>query len=338
MSTLCQGTVRYLKHFCLSSHEKKIKVVVTILNNVIQNPTNDKYKNLNVNRIRAKLDCQMCMDVLYDAGFHKSNDGKRLLHNTKKLNDLCKIQKLLGSMITTTSEHGCKFTDCLCLQIIINILQLHDEYLTQKQSHSVDNDIYRKIGNNYNNDDLLDDFEHLLMHHSQEFENIFDFLHNKSNASDCLPMRRNHINQVTNETMSTNLYFNDDIVAQQLLDRIHCYCLHLVHVPLKHREPEIQLLSPTNVHTRRLMNKENQCELKNCLSLEIITKLLKLYNQYLQAKIKNVDDKKTNIYDDIYKHIGNDYNNDDLLNDFNHLLLHHSNEFEAIFNILVNDI
>ncbi len=46
----------------------------------------------------------------------------------------------------------------------------------------------------------------------------------------CLCLRRNHRNGCIEEENNNNLYFNNDIVeeivTQQILDRIHCKLIH----------------------------------------------------------------------------------------------------------------
>ena len=85
----------------------------------------------------------------------------------------------------------------------------------------------------------MNDFNHLLQSHSHEFEDIYvkmnDKIYNKNGCklSKCALMRRHHRDRgkiSENEQILNELYFeNDDIVSQQLLDRIHChYFIHLI--------------------------------------------------------------------------------------------------------------
>eukprot|EP01084_Bolivina_argentea_P305736 528198_1 len=75
-------------------NERDKKMILQIFQNILQHPNNDKFKNLNLNRI-GKLfsNQQICLQYLYDAGFYKSNDERRLLHDKTKLNQLKQINQ-----------------------------------------------------------------------------------------------------------------------------------------------------------------------------------------------------------------------------------------------------
>eukprot|EP01084_Bolivina_argentea_P258570 435977_1 len=66
------------------------------------------------------------------------------------------------------------------------------------------------------------------------------------------------------------------------------------------------------------------CIISQCGSLQNIINILKKYDE--QNNSKDID----NIYD-------KEYNDVHLLNDYNHLLTCHQNEFETIYNILTNN-
>eukprot|EP01084_Bolivina_argentea_P185635 320117_1 len=72
---------------------KEVALLKTIFNNILQNPNEKKYKNLNANRITKKL--PNLQRLLYDAGFHKSNDNHRLLHDNETINQLLKVNEMI---------------------------------------------------------------------------------------------------------------------------------------------------------------------------------------------------------------------------------------------------
>ena len=73
-----------------------IKLLLKIINNIIENPSNTKYQNLNYNKIESKfIKCPCCMDILFYCGFYKSSNGQRLLFRSKTLNKLIQTKDLL---------------------------------------------------------------------------------------------------------------------------------------------------------------------------------------------------------------------------------------------------
>ena len=75
---------------------KSIKLILRIINNIIQNPNNNKYKDISILRILNKLNNRnKYINLLLKFGFDKSNDGKRLIFNLNKLNKLKQLHQLL---------------------------------------------------------------------------------------------------------------------------------------------------------------------------------------------------------------------------------------------------
>eukprot|EP01084_Bolivina_argentea_P268226 455522_1 len=137
-------------------------------------------------------------------------------------------------------HNKCELSKCVCLKNIIKILNKYKSYVTASNSNqqdaSIDKDVYETISNKYNPVTLLNDFNHLLQFHPHVFEDIYDMMNNLiyNNAGcilgDCLLMRRHHRDRskiYENETILNDLYFmKDDVVSQQLLDRVHCHYFH----------------------------------------------------------------------------------------------------------------
>eukprot|EP01083_Nonionella_stella_P296276 1006550_1 len=132
----------------------------------------------------------------------------------------------------------CVLDDCQCFKRICNVLQMYrlyidstsktqtDHCVNDDQKHSID-DI---IQDNDDSTELLNDFNHLLTTHCSQFEDIYNKLVENANdgktcvLGQCLLYTRNRRDRsvITPDT----LYFNDDAMKQELVDRIHCYYFH----------------------------------------------------------------------------------------------------------------
>eukprot|EP01084_Bolivina_argentea_P096800 174020_1 len=112
------------------------------------------------------------------------------------------------NVAVNNAEYICKLYECPCLAVITNALQM--AILNQNE---------QKIDINYNKVDLLNDFNHLLFYHSNEFEYIYNKLiaqinNNKPcNLLKCLMMKRNQRNRseiTENENLLNKLYLNNN--------------------------------------------------------------------------------------------------------------------------------
>ena len=84
--------------YCYRSRDraKYVKLLLKIFNNIINNPSNEKYRNLNFNAINKKINSnKLCLNILNHCGFYKSPDGNRLLFDSKNINKLKRIKLLL---------------------------------------------------------------------------------------------------------------------------------------------------------------------------------------------------------------------------------------------------
>eukprot|EP01084_Bolivina_argentea_P310282 536882_1 len=120
--------------------------------------------------------------------------------------------------------------------------------------------IYEVIDDNYNNEELVNDFIHLLFEHSAQFEDIHDILMRDNKPCDvtnCIMLRRNRRDRgvyLGESNTLSNLYFNNDVIMQQLMDKIHSYFFHSFDIGyrLTRREKDaIQAAIPT-VDERKL--------------------------------------------------------------------------------------
>ena len=156
------------------------------------------------------------------------------VHGGHLLNTEVKTRQRIQSTIK------CELRECLCLKDITNILKKYKSYIyksdNEQKEACIDTHVYDRTGNKYNCVDLLNDFNHLLECHFTEFEEIYKILNeqiydnNGCELSKCLLLRRHHRDRQKisdNDRILNELYnVNDDVVSQQLLDRIHCHYFH----------------------------------------------------------------------------------------------------------------
>ena len=57
------------------------RLIIKLLKKIIDNPQDTKYQTLNYDMVRNKLQNKESMNLLYNAGFYKSENGKKLLFN-----------------------------------------------------------------------------------------------------------------------------------------------------------------------------------------------------------------------------------------------------------------
>eukprot|EP01084_Bolivina_argentea_P227981 385127_1 len=305
---------------------KDVVILTRIFKKILENPENKQYQNISINRIKNKfIHPNLCINILYYVGFSKSHDEKRLLYNIEQLselnnvyNELVSIYKVNSSTIkwndmtrstyllqssgyssnllsTNNTLINCNLDDCLCIEIISNILLSYRQYLQQCHSNTLSTSqypefhdiVYSTIGNNYGNVDLLDDFNHILSYHSNDFEDIYSMLcavvyENKPcDFTTCIPMKRNQRNRsliAQNEQMLSEIYLNqDNIIEQQLLDRIHCHLFHTFDIGYKITQNEKE----------QIINNFD-CKL-NCIHTDMIATQINKMIKVKQESRRNVE-------------------------------------------------
>eukprot|EP01084_Bolivina_argentea_P037595 69540_1 len=254
-----------------NKHHQQLKqhnsLLLRIFKNILNDPKNEKLKKLNYKRIANKLNNSIKdLSLLFQAGFEESNDGKSLLFNSNKLNILSNVYNSLlseinqsqmqspsdfqlndTSKVTNFREHKsehCTLDECTSLYHIGAILRKYKKYIQCHQSTQDNKDInllsihqiYEEVGDKYDNVQLLNDYNHILLIHDNEFDEVYHTLRasvydgSTCNASQCLLIKRNRRNRfqiTTQDNISRRLYFGrNEIVPQQLFDRIHCHFFH----------------------------------------------------------------------------------------------------------------
>eukprot|EP01084_Bolivina_argentea_P021961 40798_1 len=151
---------------------------------------------------------------------------------------------------------------CLPLQRIGDVLKYYDKWKQQKtltQTLSNNNAIYQFISDTFRNGEysvviLVDDFQHLLFKHDDQFEDIYNYLinekvlSNKCNKDRCQILQRNYRNRFEcsmNDKICVMLFNgNNNIeerVIHQVIDKIHCYYLHSFDCGYRLQRDQIQL-------------------------------------------------------------------------------------------------
>ncbi|MDY6814955.1 MAG: hypothetical protein SV598_03610 [Pseudomonadota bacterium] len=83
----------------MAASSKGSKLIITILKRIIDEPTNSKYQSLNYQKVNDKLQhSSEMMEILYNAGFYKSENGQKLLFNVDSLDTL----KLIYNQLTSS--------------------------------------------------------------------------------------------------------------------------------------------------------------------------------------------------------------------------------------------
>eukprot|EP01084_Bolivina_argentea_P201181 343924_1 len=162
------------------------------------------------------------------------------------------------------NQNQCTLNECSTVSRVCTILkryQLQQNENNQPQKKDVYDD-------NYNNTNFLNDFNHLLLKHSTEFESIYDILiernngNNICNLSECSIVRRNHRDRSvfsTNETALKRLYSSIDdheIITQQLIDRVHCHFLHTFDIGYK-----ISISDTKYMQQQEIKTNEDDCNI-----------------------------------------------------------------------------
>eukprot|EP01084_Bolivina_argentea_P193679 332264_1 len=234
--------------------------LLQLLNKILNHPNNSKYHRISFNALSINLsNLDIYIQSLKNAGFKQNNTWLQWDENSDNINILRSfclaliiILILLFGQLRTKTYNGyllnsnmssheiCDLNVCVSLNHIINAMLFYKSYVhstinTQKNS-CIRKHIYEQIENKYTDIDLLNDFNHLLEFHAHDFEDIFvmmnSVLYENNNCilSKCALMRRHHRDRTEithNDKILNELYFdNDDIVSQQLLDRIHNHFLH----------------------------------------------------------------------------------------------------------------
>merc|ERR1719361_3275682 len=83
-----------------------LKLITKIFSNVIANPKEEKYKDLNFTKIATKLEAfEPFVDLLIIGGFVISPNGERLYFDDEKMKDLLELNKVIEVAINTNGSN-----------------------------------------------------------------------------------------------------------------------------------------------------------------------------------------------------------------------------------------
>eukprot|EP01084_Bolivina_argentea_P259797 438524_1 len=78
---------------------KARKVLLKIFHNILKNPNKHEYKQLNLSKINELFkDCKPCIELLFCAGFNRSNNGLHLVFDDTKLSELEQVSQILVTL------------------------------------------------------------------------------------------------------------------------------------------------------------------------------------------------------------------------------------------------
>eukprot|EP01084_Bolivina_argentea_P144232 253119_1 len=195
--------------------KKDQDILLKISNNILDNPKENKYRNLNTHALSEQVQkFEYSLELLFRVGFKISDNGKRLILDE---NDIAKMQ-ILCVFLTQQEDTQSKLQDlsrcegrigsvkqCSYVSIIKEILTWYWGYYSS--------DIDPDLGI------VLNSFHHLLCEHNsdEQFEEIQSIL-GECDIFECNQFQRNQRDRNKEEN---KVSFVDDII-----DKIHCHFYH----------------------------------------------------------------------------------------------------------------
>eukprot|EP01084_Bolivina_argentea_P317512 550527_1 len=97
--------IKALKRMNNEDRDKEIKRLLNILSNILKNPLEFKYRSINMTKLKQKFTkYPICIELLYDAGFKKVSNGKKLTFSTNNMKLLKKTDKALKKEFPEIAE------------------------------------------------------------------------------------------------------------------------------------------------------------------------------------------------------------------------------------------
>eukprot|EP01084_Bolivina_argentea_P302128 521453_1 len=205
----------------------------------------------------------------------------------------------------TGNQHICNLNTCLHFTRLSYILNIYHAFVTEnekKHKHS-QFDINDILNDEYPQTSLLNDFNHLLSCHCNEFEEIYNILSSSETCGlhKCTMMKRTtRDRQIIDSDDNTlrKLYFgyNDmnDITKLQLLDKIHCFYFHSFDIGYRFcKNDRVNIQNKLNhdddtkhddTHDELVMNICKEIKNKKCLSTRNSTKFSTVLQKYIEVK------------------------------------------------------
>eukprot|EP01084_Bolivina_argentea_P121413 215143_1 len=318
-------------------HKQEIlTLLITILRNIIDHPTIDKYRNLNFSKLKRKF--EPSIKILLAAGFNISDDNKRLIFDNSNSNELQTMYALLIShrCIIPTSN---TMTNYDTSQSQINALMNEGFSLEEAQiglemsmKETINGSNEKKQENEPNISDSNKSVQILL---SMGFEKELSlmalyFCNYDINSAVQFIINNNQKQKMIHHQQQRILFNTSDTNNSQLVEQISQQ-----HNIIDFRRNSFYSNNLWQFIKNQAITNENassnSCDLKQCCCLKQLATTLKKYHSILANHEKQTHDTSVSIdtmYDDNYSAIC-------VLNDFHHLLSHHKNQFEEIYHQLM---
>eukprot|EP01084_Bolivina_argentea_P257909 434608_1 len=253
------------------------QLLLKIYDNILKDPTNTKYHNLDYLKISNKFQhSDLLLHLLFVAGFYKSENNKRLFFDVSQFNQLQLVNNkllLFTQQLTETdtissdkvptdidkSKMALKATEydtveakvesrtqiTSCTQHISKCDCLPRLIKVNKQHKS------KQIMNDENTNalSLLNDYLHLMCKHNNDKQ--FEYIANQFDKCDIV---RCKIFQRNSRNRHKLIDINDSVICE-ITDKIHCYFSHSCHIGNRLSMKEKQII---DLVEEKKMNDENK--------------------------------------------------------------------------------
>eukprot|EP01084_Bolivina_argentea_P102905 184347_1 len=246
----------YMNALNSPKYHKEVDVLITIFEAILailKNKNNKKYQNLSMKRISNKFKnysiTHVCMVILYQAGFEKSDDGKRLLYDTNNLHQLQSVHETLVSLRDKVSHNKEQLEEKDCHNKVAVTQKLPQDISTILKSNEIVNTI---------------DSKHLL-----QISEITDHKSN-NNESKCDLSSCNHLKQLVILLTKYHIFVREQIEQKNDSDSNEVYNLNQCglsvlndfhHLLSKHYD---QFEDVYNL-LKKTCNNKNVCTLSKCI-------------------------------------------------------------------------
>eukprot|EP01084_Bolivina_argentea_P030770 56956_1 len=279
-----------------------------IMRNIINNPTEIKYRSISMNILLSKLENHpIWIEWLMDVGFVVSDDGKRLifngdlvilkmlkdilenycelLHDPKKCNvyfkKLVALFNRLVESLTVQLQDTSILSECdnpvviqdnisKCMELCMNDCPYFQQLLQTMTAYSHGEINTNKLTTNHVSG-IIDAYIHCCNQHDadKDFEFIVKSL-TECKVLNCDKFKRNYRNRNNNEESK----WNDDIkdnshnTVSQILDKIHCYFYHCFDIGNRLTIDEKTEVASFNLLSKRSLKIKDILNAKRQIALE----------------------------------------------------------------------
>eukprot|EP01084_Bolivina_argentea_P160094 278808_1 len=247
MATQFIKSLEYLKTIELVRKEKLIKLLRKIFTNIIENPNEQKYKEIILKKLKNKTEYpELLINILKNAGFIINVDGTECTFNDK-LNELQLKHKLLISFLKCTNDNN-------------HIIDISEEKQNPQQTKSLI--LSKLLGMGFDericsfaieicNDNLNDAIQFIIDQNVIEPQNKEECKASTSPEINCDLLECSQLTRSQNwmKAYETGIYNIDTINISQILN-------DFIHLLSKHNQNENEF--------KMIYNKFGFCNIENC--------------------------------------------------------------------------